>query len=72
MRMVVGLNLGIGELGVTIVSKLMGLAGRAGRMARMRRAGQESRLVLRLSDSTSVLLVATHQSASHLRGRGED
>jgi len=69
MRMVIGLNLGTGELGVTIVSKLMGLVGRAGRMARMKLADRECRLVLRLLDLIFALLAATHQSGSHQGGR---
>jgi hypothetical protein len=52
MRMARGLNLGIGELGVMIVSESMGLVGRAGRMARMRLAGRGWRLGLIWSDLT--------------------
>jgi hypothetical protein len=55
MRMARGLNLGIGELGVMIVSGLMGLVARVARMVRRQLVGRGWCLGLRLSNLISAL-----------------
>jgi hypothetical protein len=46
MRMARGLNLGIGELRVMLVSRSMGLVGKVGRMVRRKLADRELCLAL--------------------------
>ena len=69
MRMARGLNLGIGELRVLIVSKSKGQVGRVERMVRMKLADQGWCQGPIWSDLTFALSVAEHQSKTYVGRR---